>query len=104
LADDAVCALQMLDELELRAPHVVALEDGLLPEERHIDGARRDVAVTDGVTDEDGHETGGERSSDQLGELGVPRVSRWLVRAVTHPQEHLRSRRECRRVADRPNR
>jgi hypothetical protein len=67
LADQAVRSLQMLDELELRAPHVGALEEGLLPKERHVDGVRREqFAVTDGVANQDRHEIGGQRSSGKL--------------------------------------
>jgi hypothetical protein len=63
LADQAMRRPQMLEELELRAPHVDALEDGLFPEERQIDGAGRDRSVAEGVANQDGPETGGERPS-----------------------------------------
>jgi hypothetical protein len=87
-----VGVLQVLEELELRASHVDALEERLLPEERQIDGARGERAVPKGVADEDGDQPGGGRSPRELDELGVPRVARRMVRALADPQEHLLAR------------
>src|SRR5581483_10210301 len=77
---------------QLRASHVGALEERILPEQRQVGGADGSLAVADRVADEDRGEPGGDRPAGERDQLAVDRVSRRVMRAVADPDEDLLAR------------
>ena len=81
-------APHVLEQLQLRPPHVGSLKHGVLPEQRAVDGARGRDAVPHGISDQHGHEPFVERAAGELDELRVVRVACRLVCAVPNPEQH----------------